>query len=461
MYQPLFDRIEGELTADISAVATLLPVDPQTFTLINESLSGANWTYLLLQSPLYTEEVKVTGTSGAFLVVERGTSLSIPRAFYEGDLVTVSVNRDAVQDIISQTPQPSDLVIEGGGAAMVSQIGNNVTVTVDPPTFVGTDGIVVTGSYPAYSIAAELAGGGCCGDDGGSTGGGGVSQLEISGNFLQGMINGGTLQLILPPPNFTGTGITITGTWPNINFAVSGGGGGSGSGTVVGISVGSGLTLTGNPAVNPNISVTNTGVTPGDYGGLVVLATGQIEQIPAGFSPVSNVTIDNASVSRTGGTISIDLHDADVGQKGVVALAEYNGSIDGNDETTVLTPKYLKQAMQVGTLVAAGSNTGEADSLYNNPLSSTAVTVNLAAGEKAVFMGNVTILDSTTTPVVFGLALFNGSGSKITSNRQCAQSNQTIIGSLEGPYTGAVTLATTSLPSGANVQGAVLTYQKA
>lgn len=459
MYQALFDRVEGELTADISAIATLIPVDAETYSIVENSLAPGNWSYLLLRSATYTEEIKVTGVSAGYLTAIRGTSLSTPREFYLGDALESSFQKAAVTDVISQSSLPSDLIIGGGGLAFVEQTGNNVTIRVETPTFVGTDGVVVVGSWPDYEISVEEDAGGCCG--GGSSGGsagGGISELSITGGFLQGNITGSVLELYLPAPTFTGAGITVTGTWPNINFAIAGGGGGSGTVTQVG--VGAGLVVTGNPAINPTISIQNSGVVSGDYGGLVVLATGQIANIPAGFNPVSAVTIDSATVTRTGGTVNIDLNDADVGQKGVIAVAEYNGTIDGANETEAVTPKYLKDALQMGGDAANGTNTGEADNLYNNLLNSTAVTVNLASGEKALLIGNVTVMDATTTPVVYGIAIFNGGGAKITSSRSMAQSNQTILGILNGPYTGAATLVTTALPSGANVQGSVLTLQK-
>src|SRR5690606_34664468 len=113
--------------------------------------------------------------------------------------------------------------------------------------------------------------------------------------------------LALQTPVFTGqNGVEVTGDWPNFVLDYSGA---VGNGTVTSVAVGEGLTLTGNPNVAPNISITNTGVAAGDYAGLVITPTGQIEEIPAGFAPISEIefTDDVGTIVRIGGKATVTM----------------------------------------------------------------------------------------------------------------------------------------------------------
>lgn len=460
MLKVLYTKVNGTLTADISSVLTLLPLDLATIALLqaNVNFAGGEWTYLKLDNGTYSEEVKVTSVSGSYAVVVRGPT---PMAFsYLDTTVSDVVGVDAIKDIVAGTPVVSSTTVTGTGLATVVQTGNNYNVNVAALnlTSEANSGIAVMGTYPNLTLALELDQGGCCPGEGTSTGTG-LNSLVVNSTILQGTLVGAVLTLTLQTPVFTGAGtVAVTGTWPNYTIT---GAGGAGTGTVTSVAVGDGLSLTGNPAVNPTISMANTGVTAGDYGGFVVNARGQITQIPLGFNPISSIAVpQGATVSRVGGAVTITLDSADIAVPGIVALADHTQPVDSADVQKAVTPALLAAALGgVGQAAAiAGSGTGEADALYTNIISTTTVTVDLAAGEKAMLLGEVTILDGTAplTPVAFGIGVFDAANVKRHAGKKMTQSSQSILGFINGPYSGALTIVTTAVPAGATVQSAFL-----
>jgi hypothetical protein len=253
-------------------------------------------------------------------------------------------------------------------------------------------------------------------------------------------------------------GTAVTGVWPNFTIYSAPGGGGGGGVSIVTVS--DGLSLTGNPAVNPTISITNTGVTAGDYSGFVVNARGQITSLPVGFNPISSIVVpDGATVARVGGVVTITFDSADVGVRGLVALADESAPLDSSDVQTAVTPALL--AAQLGGASGsdvAGSGTGEADATYTNALSSTAINLTLAAGERAILMGEVQVLDGTSplAPVAYGVAVFDASANKKYATKICTQSSQSILGMMTGPFTGILHIQTSALPGGSTLQSAHL-----
>lgn len=460
MLKVLYTHIKGTLLADIASVLTLLPLDIATIALLeaNVDFAGGEWTYLTLDNGVYSEEVKVTDISGSYAVVTRGQSGSTPMAFSMLDTaVTDTIGTAAIEDIIAQTPVVSDVTVTGAGLAIVEQTGSNYNVTVDAPNFTGIDGVEVLGSWPNIQFGLSLPEGGCCPGEG-APAGTGVDTLLIDSTILQGSIVGNILNLSLAALNLVGTGGTaVTGVWPDFEIFSSPGGG---SGGVSIVAVADGLTLTGNPAVNPTISITNTGVTAGDYAGLVVNARGQITSIPIGFSPISSIVIaDGGSVGYVGGVATLTFDSADVGVRGLVALADSTAPLDAGDDTTAVTPALLAAQLSgsSGSSVA-GSGTGEADASYTNDLSTTAISLTLLAGETALLLGEVQILDGTSplAPVAYGVAVFDAVAVKRYANKIATQSNQAIVGQIVGPFSGILHIVTTALPAGSSLQSAHL-----
>ena len=467
MLTTLYNKLRGQLLADINSATTLIPIDSDTLAILQGAVdfNGGDWTYLTFDDGAFVEEVKAIGVSGSMLVVERGKSGSTPRAFSELMTVVSSfTGLDAIKDVIAATPFTSDITVGTAGLAYDSSNDPlNPIVTVDQPNFSGDGHIEIVGRWPTIQFALVPDSCGCCGGEGGGGSGEGVTSLVLESTILQGDIAGGVLTLNLPTPNFTGAGtVAVTGAWPNFTITGSGSGGG---GTVTSVSAGDGLTVTGNPAVNPTISIENTGVAAGDYSGFIVNPRGQITNLPVGFSPISEITIPNgATVGRVGGEVTITLTPADVAVPGIAPLADSGSPIDPNDDNSIVTPKLLAAALSSGGggSAIAGSGTGEADALYNNILSSTALGVTLASGEQALLIGEVQVLDGAAplTPVAFGVAVFDATNVKHYSTKICTQSSQSILGSISGPFSGTLSIVTTELPAGATLHSAHLAVLK-
>lgn len=466
MLKILYTAINGYLTADISSVSPLLPVDYDTYSDIaaNVNFGAGEWTYLRLDNGVYSEEVKVTGLSTPNLIIERGKSGSTPQAFSADETSVTNVfGADAVTDVVAQSTPSLPFTLNSTGIAEVTHVDSDYNVHVASPNFIGEGGVEIMGQWPNITFGLSPDASGCCGDGGPVGEGGGITELNITSTILQGSIAGNVLNLALQAPNFQGVGITISGTWPDITFTASGGSGGTG--TVTEVAVGGGLTLTGNPNINPNIALTPTGITPGTYGGLGINVYGQIDNIPAGFDPISTITFSGGTgtVSRVGSEASIVLQDADIGQKGVVEFADHNSPLNLADDTKAATPAYVAAAMGNNINDAAGSATGEADAAYTNILSGTAINVTLAAGEKALVQGVAVVLNDTTpdTPYNYGLAVFDAGGVKRIANKKCNQSNQTIMGVLTGPLgPTTISLVTTDIAAGNTLQSSFLSLIK-
>src|ERR1700743_1094196 len=178
----LYQRVEGTLTQDISAATTLIPIDSNSLALLQAQVNfeGGDWTYLTIFDGVYSEEIKVTGTSGAFLSVVRARSGSTARAFAAANAVLVDhVGADAITDIVVASPPSSSLTFVGSGIASATNVANVATVGVAPPNFTGSDGVGITGNWPSLSFALESSGEGCgCGGGSGGSGSG-VDQVVV------------------------------------------------------------------------------------------------------------------------------------------------------------------------------------------------------------------------------------------------------------------------------------------
>lgn len=465
MIKVLYTRINGYLLVDIAAVLTLLPLDTMTIATLqaNVNFAGGEWTYLTIDNGVYSEEVKITGISGSYAVAVRGASGSTPRAFAAlGTQVKEVVGIAAIQDIVAAAAPPPSIVIGTAGLAYNAGTVGAPIITVDAPNIVGDGSAIdVIGNWPNLEIHFNKEASGCCGE--GTAVGSGPTILSITSTILQGNITGDTLSLALASPTFTGAGGTaVTGVWPN--FTITSAAGAGGSGTVTSVAVGGGLALTGNPSVNPSIAMSNTGVTAGIYGGVGINARGQIYQLPAGFSPISNIAIvDGASVSRTGGDITITFDSADVGVRGLVALADSTAPLNPADSLTAVSPALLAASLVTSTQSnVAGASTGEADASYTAPITSTNITLSLLAGEKAILIGDVQILSDATplTAIAYGIGVFDTSNVRKFASKIATQSNQSLVGSISGPFSGIIHIVTTALPAGSTIQGAHLSVIK-
>lgn len=447
----LYTRVHGTLTTDISAAATLIPIDAGSLTTLqaNVNFAGGDWTYLTFTNELYSEEIKVTGTSGPLLVVQRARSGSTAQVFHAADTdIFDHVGADAITDIVAANPAPSDLTFTGGGIASAVTTGNTIAISVASPVFTGVDGIAITGAWPNMTFANESGGEGCGCGSGSSGDGSGVNQVIVVSSILQAAIADTTLTLTLPSPVFhSGDGITVSGSW-SAGYTISESGSAS-SGTVTSVGNGTGLTLTGDPTTNPTLAISNTGVTAGTYGAFTVNAQGQITNVVAGANPISVITMANGGTAvETGTTYTITLNVADVGVQGIVALADSGSPLNPTDDATAVTPKVLAQALLTvgGSFINAGSSTGEADGDYLNVISASAITLTILSGQKVLVFGECVVVGSDPTlPSNYAIGVFNSSNVKLYGSKKIKQNKQVVMLALTGPINTNISLVTTTL----------------
>lgn len=455
----LYQKLDGSLTADISSATTLIPIDLDSLAILqsNVDFDGGEWTYLSLVGDVYTEEVKVVGITTTYLSVVRARSGSTARAFTaDATEIFNVVGADAIADIVTQNPTPSSTTIVGSGIATVTNPStNNYVVEVESPAFSGDSGVTILGSWPNITISYEGYSEGC-GCSGSSSSGDGVNTVVVSSSILQASITDTTLSLTLPSPTFSGAGgVTVSGSWAD-GYTITGSGAG-GTGTVTSVSAGTGLTLTGTPSVNPTLAITATGVGAGTYGGFTFNAQGQLTSVTSGYAPVGSIELVNGgSVAASGTDYTITLNTADVGTPGIIELADSAAALDSADDSSAVTPKILAQAIaDLGsTVVGAGTSTGEADASYTNVISSTAINIEASSTQKILVLGECQMQGGSgpSTPVEFGVAVFNAANVKLYSSKLADQDKQAFVFLLNGPVSSTtISLVTTAVPGGASV----------
>lgn len=461
----LYTKISGTLTANISSATTLIPVDAATLSIIQSNLTSGNWTYLTLDNGIYQEEIKVTGVSTTYLIVQRAQSGSVAQSFSSTNTTIYErFGAQAILDLMSENPATANVAVAASGIATatsaVSGSTTTYTVSVTAPNFTTDTNIEITGIWPNLAFSFVGNSDGCCTTttSGSSTG---VTSLIINSPILTGNITGSVLTLGLVGPTFTGAGgIVVSGSWSS-GFTITGSGGG-GTGTVQQVFVGTGLSLSGTPTVNPTISLSNTGVAAGVYGDMTFNAQGQLTNITSGFAPVGHIALVNGgSITQVGSSYSITLNQAAVGVYGIVELADSTATFNPNDDSTVTTPKVVAKAIGAlsTTITGGGSSAGEATSSYTNTISSTATSLTIASGQTALLIGEVEVLDtsSATVPPQFGVAIIATGGTALYASRITPTGKQCIVCLITAvTSTTSIALATTTLTSTQSVTSARL-----
>jgi hypothetical protein len=437
-----------QLPLPASNTATSMQLDPASAAQLQAILSPGDWTYMQVDTGALTEVVLVNYSATQNFTIARaedGTSLNAHVTGAPARFVLVAA---AIATLVT----PPTLNITGAGIASAATSGDNVTITVPPPTFTG-DGIQISGDYPALNFTITADDTNCCGGSGGS-GSSGITSLYGYG-IAAVTQNGSTASITVPAPSFTSpnSSVTIGGSWPNMTFEAST----SSSGTVTSVTAGAGVTVTGNPNVNPTISLSATGVTPGTYGAMVVNAYGQITSLDSAFDPPSTITATAPLVAtRTGDTLALTISAAEEGVPGVAPLADSTEPLDPTDHTSAVTPALLASVVDAlsGAAVSGFNNYAPAPTAnYSNIVSASPVPVSLAAGQSALVLANITMLNTSTplTPVAFGMAVFNNSAALIQGDQSATQSQRSMSFILQGPLTTSLVLTSTAVPSGASI----------
>lgn len=443
--------LTGRLTEPTVEHSPAIQVDGSLAGALEASgfVNGVDHTYFAVFSGGAYEIVKVIAVDATVLTVERGQTDEGSFPFPVGAEVQYVVT---AQSVIEQLgPVETDVQISGAGIAGVMESDPNVfEVNVPVPEFEGENGIEIYGTYPQMRFSYTTPEGNCCGGGGSAGGGDGITEILGEG-LVTAFVNGDIGTVRVTPPVFTaGANISVTGAWPNYTISAT-----AGSGTVASVGVGAGLTLTGSPSVNPTISITNTGVEAGTYGGVNINARGQITTVPAGFNPISAVVEGtNVDVNRTGASVTISVPNAAVGAAGAVELADETDPFDPNDNTTAATPALVAVAMaaEQSQLLGDSSFSAETAAEYTNPIGTTTQALVLAAGETALVIAEVAALNTLTPtdPPNFGMAVFTSAG-LLHGNRKFHQSQQQMSFVIEGPFNNTVTLTTTDLSTDATL----------
>ena len=445
--------ISGYLTQPLPAslTATLMQLDASSSAQLLALLGSADWTFMLLGSGATAEVVQVFYSATTNFPITRQQGNSLLNAHVIGDPAVFELTAAAVASEVT----PVAMSVTGTNLVSATTSGLNVTIDVPEPLFVGS-GITITGTWPNLTFTQIADDTSCCGGSGTGTTGG-ITSLYGSG--LAVVTQAGTVATVnVAAPTFTGSGVTITGTWPNLVFTAAGGG----VGTVTSVAAGTGITITGTPTTAPVVGIATSGVTAGTYGGLTVNAQGQLTAVDAAFNPPSIINSGSAAITsaRVGNTQTLTATPAAEGTVGVVALALAGSPLNSADHSTAVNPALLANviaALAGTTITGVSSYTAVSTALYTNVVSGALLAVSIPSGHSFLIQASATMVNTSTpgTPVEFGIAVFNATTSTIVQgNQQMTQSQQSMSFLLAGPLTANLSLVTTAIPSGS----AVLSY---
>lgn len=283
--------------------------------------------------------------------------------------------------------------------------GSNPLVTITR----GQDGSTPTafpaGSYVKYAIGPSAV------EDLIAAGPGGLTDVTGAGIATVTTPVAGTRLVTVPAPNFTSSGdIDITGTWPNMVFDLSAGRAAE-TGTVTVVTGSTGVVITGDPNVSPNVSLssvlgTGAGTSFGSYGsgGIIIGAQvndqGRVTNVDV--ASLTNGSYSNASVTVANGRITSV--SSGVGG-GVTSVTAGNAKIviggSGSAPTVALAASGVTAGSYGGlTIDAFGTITAVAGGF--NPIS----TISASPGNVVVtypVSGNALITVPSSTTLAAGL----------------------------------------------------------
>ena len=435
-----------------SNVATQITSDSATMALLLSLLgptSNGNYTTIAITDGVNFEIMFITG-------VDTG-AISVLRA-QEGTTAVPLAKGAAFRFVWTETSIQA--IAPGGGVTVVGAGGTTVTggpipYTVSTPIYnvVAGTGISVAGgpTGPNWTITNTSPAGAT-----GATGPAGPSTVVTASGIATASGGGSAYNVNVDAPALvSGTGMSVTGTWPNITFTCTVTPGGVGTVTVVTSST---LTIS-SPTTTPVIDLPTVGPGAGAYGGLTLDAYGRITAVSSGL--VTNITSGNGSLvvnSPSAGVFNITAQAATTGQVGVTSFAAATnaGSNNPADATHAVTPAGVAAVLAAlppiqTTYTLFGTQTALSAGSYTNNISSFPITVNVPTGQTAMLDIYVEVADPSNPTVVpvFAIGLFNSS-SLLAGVSPIPSAIRQLKYQITGPLAATLSVYTTTL-TGTNV----------
>jgi hypothetical protein len=436
--------LQASTTSYTSSTATAITTDSTTTALLLSLLGASgNYTTVALTDGINYEIMFLTGVVAGAINVSRGEEGTTAVPLAQGASIRFIWTETSIQAIA-----PGGTVTCVGADATTVTGGPDYTISSPTYSVVAGSGISVSGG-PIFTVSSTVPSG-----PSGPTGPAGPATVVTGTNLATATaITGGYNVDVASPVFVSGSGISVTGTWPNITITNTQTPGGTG--TVTNLVAGTGIAISGaTPTINPTISLTPTGVGAGTYGGVTLNASGQITAISSGF-------VTNISTSTTGitvstpavGTYEIDANSATTAAQGLVQLAPATsaGSNNPANSTQAVSPAGVSAVLSALTLnpasfAVAGTQSALSSASYTTIVSGFNIAINVASGKSALVDLYVEVYDASNPTVVqnFGVGLFNGTTllAGVGNMPACHRSLKYLV---TGPLTATLTVATTAL----------------
>ena len=438
---------QSNITALITPTSTVMKLPPAAAAQLLAAIGASgNFTTLSLSNGVVSEIVYATGVSGVNVTISRAQEGTIAQTFSGGTVARFVWTQVSIQDIASGGT--AGISITGSGSATVTGGPFAFNVAVPPGNLTAGSGIAVAGTWPNITITNTSPGGG-----GGSTLVTGSGQANVTA------ITGGYNVDVPTPTVGAGTGIAITGTWPNITIVNTDPGMGA-TGTVTSITAGSGIAVTGDPTVNPTVSLSPSGVTAGTYGGITVDTFGRVTNITAGLiTNISSLTPALTVGAPSIGAITLTIANASTAAVGLIqrAVNTSAASSDPSDNATCVTPSGVAAVIgaQVPVqIITDTSNVPLASASYTLSAIISGTALTLISGKTAVVTVAIEESDpgAPTSVPNFGIGLFTGATFIDGNSDNVPGAARTLTTKIVGPFTGVLSAKVTALAGSFAIQ---------
>jgi hypothetical protein len=442
----------SKTTTFTSPSATQIVLPTADLNTLNTILSNTGFTSVQVYDGINLELMFVNGVTGGAANVTRGVEGTTAVPLAAGATVRFVWTTTGIQ---FEAGNPTAVTCAGHDAVTVTG-GPNYEISAPIVTVEAGPGIDVTGSFPAFTVTNTSPGGatGPAGPTGPSpvlTGSGTVVVSPIAGGY----------NIDVPPGALgAGSGISLSGSWPNIvitNTQTQGG-----TGTVTNLVAGNGIAISGGtPTINPTVSLTNTGIAAGTYGGITVTVDGRISAIAAGFvTSIASLNVALVVSTPSVGTINLNLQNGTDTTPGILQLAPTSaaGSNDPSNTTMAVTPAGINSVVaslptSSTTISVTGNQVALGSSSYTNIVPGIGIVMAVPAGKSVLLDVFVEVVDPSNPTVVqsFAMGIFNGAV-LLAGNSQIPSCTRNLKYLINGVFGGTITVNTTAL-TGTQVLG--------